>query len=295
MLSGTGGVESQGTPAGRPGGFTATIPSVDWWITSRCNFACDFCYGPVPDHDPVHLRGDILAAIKNCSAQVVTFCGGEPLLVREIDQYARELADAGKQTVLNTNGSLLCRRVDQGLELAFSAVGLSIDGSTQAVHSAMRGVKAELSEVLRAAELVASTPGPGLKLATVVSNVNRHDLPSLAELVRRLKPDIWRLYQYSARGNVNRGQHRHSLPEAEFRRLADAAAAQAAPVPTAPSSEELNAGCLIIDPSGNVVQPDGESYTHRGNCLDDPIDSIWSKMPTKTILENKRWLSVLIK
>jgi MoaA/NifB/PqqE/SkfB family radical SAM enzyme len=291
----TGDFGGAGALAERSATPESTIPSVDWWITSRCNLACDFCYGPVPDRDPVSLREDILTAIKNCSASVVTFCGGEPLLVREIGRYAKELAEAGKRTVLNTNGSLLCRRVEQGLELAFSAVGLSIEGSSRAVHSAMRGAKADLDEVLRAAQLVASTAGVSLKLATVVSSVNRHDLLNLAELVGRLKPDVWRLYQYSARGTRNTGQQRHPVPAEEFHRLAEAATALAAPVPTAPSSEDMTAGCLIVDPMGNILQPGQTGYERRGNCLEDPLDSIWAKIPATTIVENKRWLSVLTK
>ena len=80
------------------------IPSVDWWLTSHCNLACDFCYGPVPGKDPVDRREAILGALAASSARVVTFCGGEPLLVRRIDQYADTLAQRGKATVLNTNG-----------------------------------------------------------------------------------------------------------------------------------------------------------------------------------------------
>jgi MoaA/NifB/PqqE/SkfB family radical SAM enzyme len=273
-----------------------TIPSVDWWITSRCNLACDFCYGPAPGRDPVALRDDILAAIAACSAGVVTFCGGEPLLVRQIGKYAATIADTGKQSVLNTNGLLLRRRLDQGLELPFSAVGLSIDGSTEAVHGAMRGPKADLGEVLRAAEIVTQAPRTSLKLATVVSAVNQHDLPSLARLVNRLNPAIWRLYQYSSRGVQNVGQQRHLLTEAEFGGLAKAAAAVAAPVPAAPSSEQQTAGCLIVDPAGDVLQPVGATYVRRGNCLEEPLDKIWGKIPaTDTIIANKRWLSVLTK
>jgi MoaA/NifB/PqqE/SkfB family radical SAM enzyme len=232
----------------------------------------------------------------SCSAAAVTFCGGEPLLVREVGTYARKLADTGKTTILNTNGAFLRRRLSQGLEFAFAVVGLSIDGSTDAVHRAMRGVKADFAEVLRAAELVAATSGTSLKLATVVSSVNRHDLPSLAALVGRLKPDIWRLYQYSARGAQNVGQLRHQLPEDDFRALAEAAAARAAPVPTAPSSEHLTAGCLIIDPDGYVLQPGAAGYHRLGNCLDEPIDDIWARMPSAdSVIENKRWLSLLQK
>ncbi len=277
-----------------PAGIPARIPAVDWWITSRCNLTCDFCYGPLNQRDPIGLREGIFSAIEACSAGVVTFCGGEPLLVRDIDRYAKALAGRGKRTVLNTNGSLLRRRLGQGLELAFSTVGLSIDGSTEEVHRAMRGPKADLAEALRAAELVSLAPATSLKIGTVVSNVNQHDLPSLARLVRRLEPDVWRLYQYSSRGDQNVGQRRHRLSEERFLELAGEAAALAGPVPTAPSSEKLTVGCLIVDADGSVLEPTSNGYLRRGNCLTDPIDAIWAKIPSATtIIENKRWLSVL--
>src|ERR1700733_747883 len=93
----------------RRAGPQAVIPSVDWWVTSRCNLACDFCYGPEPGRDPAELRDAIVEKLRESSASAVTFCGGEPLLVRKVDEYAGILAKAGKQTVLNTNGSKLAR------------------------------------------------------------------------------------------------------------------------------------------------------------------------------------------
>jgi MoaA/NifB/PqqE/SkfB family radical SAM enzyme len=289
-----GGPAASAAPSGpdaRPG---VNVPAVDWWITSRCNLACDFCYGPEPGKDPVALRGQILSAIADCSTDVVTFCGGEPLLVREVDVYARQLADRGKRTVLNTNGSLLLRRLAQGFGLAFSAVGLSIDGSNETVHRAMRGMKADLSVVLAAAERVLAESGISLKLATVVSAVNQHDLPSLAGLVGLLKPDIWRLYQYSGRGAQNSGQQRHTLPGDVFSRIAEDSAQRAAPVLTVPASEEQTAGCLIVDPAGDVLVPTATGYARQGNCLKDPIDEIWARIASPgAIIENKRWHSVL--
>jgi hypothetical protein len=54
------------------------------------------------------------------------------------------------------------------------------------------------------------------------------------------------------------------------------------------------AGCLIVDPAGNVLQPTGAGYISHGNCLKEPIDDIWARIPSPvTIIENKRWLSVL--
>ena len=227
-------------------------------------------------------------------APAVTFCGGEPLLVRKVAQYAESLSAHGKYTVLNTNGSLLRKRLSQGFQLAFDMVGISIDGSTQAIHGAMRGPNADLGEALSAAEVVSRTAGTRLKLATVVSNVNRDDLPSLARIVRDLQPDIWRLYQYSNRGAQNIGQQRHSMPTDEFEELVDHVATLASPVPTARSSETQTAGCLIVDPDGNVLQPSDAGYEHRGNCLKEPLEDIWAKLPTRSvILSNKQWLAAL--
>jgi MoaA/NifB/PqqE/SkfB family radical SAM enzyme len=271
------------------------IPSVDWWTTSRCNLACDFCYGPVPGKDPVELRYDILQAIAASSARAVTFCGGEPLLLKRVGEWAGALRQLGKRTVLNTNGELLRRRQSQGFELGnFDLVGISLEGSTQEVHRAMRGEKADFDEVIAAARLVAAEPGISLKLGTVVSGVNREDLPALARTVRDLAPDVWRLYQYSGRGDQNTGQRRHWLPDGEFERLAQEVAALAAPVPTAPSTEAETEGCLIVDPAGNVLQPGGDSYFRLGNCLTQPLDDIWAEMASRAaIIKNKRWLSVL--
>lgn len=289
------GTLAEAAPAALPAGPKGEIPSVDWWTTSRCNLACDFCYGPVPGKDPVERRPEILEALAGSSARVVTFCGGEPLLLRKIGEYAAALRQSGKATVLNTNGELLRRRLDQGLRLAgFAMVGISVEGSTPEVHRAMRGEKADFDEVIEAARLVGKEPGVSLKLATVVSGVNRDDLPELARTVHDLTPDVWRLYQYSSRGDQNTGQRRHRLADHEFRRLVREAADLAAPVPTAPSAEAETEGCLIVDPAGNVLQPAGARYIRRGNCLTEPLDRIWAEIPARsTIINNKRWLSVL--
>jgi MoaA/NifB/PqqE/SkfB family radical SAM enzyme len=290
-----GGTLAETVDAPPSAGPEAEIPSVDWWTTSHCNLACDFCYGPVPGKDPIERRPDIVQALAASSARVVTLCGGEPLLVRRIGEYAAALRERGKFTVLNTNGELLRRRLDHGLRLAdFAMVGISIEGSTPEIHRSMRGKKADFGAVIEAARLVAEEPRVSLKLATVVSSVNRDDLPALASTVRDLAPDIWRLYQYSSRGDQNFGRRRHALPDEEFRHLVKEAAGLAAPVPTAPSAETETAGCLIVDPAGNVLQPVGVGYVQRGNCLAEPLDRIWAKIPAQsTIISNKRWLSVL--
>lgn len=45
------------------------IPSVDWWITSRCDLACNFCYGSAPTKDPIEIR-DAMTGIQQSSGSM---------------------------------------------------------------------------------------------------------------------------------------------------------------------------------------------------------------------------------
>jgi hypothetical protein len=112
--------------------------------------------------------------------------------------------------------------------------------------------------------------------------------PTGPKLVRRLAAAVWRLYQYSERGMLNTGQLRHRLTGAQFHWLAGRAADLAAPVRVASSSERQTARCLIVDPAGTVLVPTATGYQQCGNCLDEPLDDIWARIPEQsTIIANK--------
>lgn len=272
----------------------------DWRITSRCTLACDFCYGPVPGTDPAQLRSSIARSLLESSAGVVTFCGGEPLLVKEVAQYAEQMQRAGKQTVLNTNGQLLSRRIDEGMPLAFNIVGLSLDGSRAAIHKEMRGERADFQAVIDAAKIIGSRPDVTLKLATVVSSVNRHDIVAMADLVGQLQPDIWRLYQYVPIGPYNRGRSRHEIPERDFLEIAEAATAAVAPVQVfASTASAQGPGCLIVSMDGTVFHAGSDADIIHGNCTETPLDVIWKEVkdsqPGQWIISNKKWHDLVLR
>jgi MoaA/NifB/PqqE/SkfB family radical SAM enzyme len=127
------------------------------------------------------------------------FCGGEPLLVKRLPEYARRQREAGKRTVLNTNGELLSRRFSSVADLPFDIVGISLDGPDAVVHQAMRGANANFARTLAAIRWLAADDLVKLKTATVVSNINIGHIPRLARLVREIRPALWRLYQYRTR------------------------------------------------------------------------------------------------
>lgn len=274
---------------------TPEIPSVDWWITSRCNLRCDFCYGPVPAVDPSSLRDRIAEAISDSPTQAVTFCGGEPLLVKRLPEYARRQRESGKRTVLNTNGELLSRRFPSVADLPFDIVGVSLDGPDAAVHRSMRGADANFARTLAAARgLAANSDLVKLKIATVLSNINIGHMPRLSRLVREISPALWRIYQYSHWGPQNFGAHRHIVADDAFDTAVQRAKAAVKPVPVHSSTTSTTGGCLIIDPYGNVIRQEGAGYTPIGNCLEESLSEIWQRSPTRdTVSRNKHWISTI--
>jgi MoaA/NifB/PqqE/SkfB family radical SAM enzyme len=246
--------------------------------------------------DPVRLRDRIARAISVSPSRAVTFCGGEPLLVKQLAQYALLQQEHGKRTILNTNGELLRRRFDSVSDLPFDIVGISIDGPSELVHRTMRGPDANFAETLAAARWLAEQRGgPRRKVASVISSVNVAHVAALAHLVRDLSPDVWRVYQYSLRGPREHGRDRHQIGAVEFGAAVERAARIAAPVPVEPSSAERNAGCLIVNPSGDLLAPMGTEYLTLGSCLDEPIENIWRRSTQQSVvIANKSWLRRII-
>jgi MoaA/NifB/PqqE/SkfB family radical SAM enzyme len=274
-------------------------PSIDWWVTNLCNLRCDFCYGPEHASDPVGMRWLIAESIAASETSTVTFCGGEPLVLggKENLDLATLFQESGKLTVLNTNGQLVKSQFAPHLpdrkRLPYDLAGFSIEGPTDKLHQSMRGERARLGRTIESARWMAEN-GVAIKIATVLSNVNKEGILDLADLIRdEINPNIWRIYEYSQRGPINTGQKRHPLPRDEYEALVAMAADIVRPVVTSPSNTDTGKGCLIVDASGEVLMPSDDhpdGYEPLGNCLETPIDEIWSKHPSvQRVIENKFW------
>lgn len=184
--------------------------------------------------------------------------------------------------------------------LALDIVGLSLDGSTAAMHRRMRGGHANFEAVLDAARIVRSRRNVLLKIATVVSSVNRDDILLMPELVTWLRADIWRIYQYVPTGTYNRGQPRHTIPEADFLQVTEAARARVAPLPVfASTASTQGPGCLIISMDGTVFHAGPEADIVHGTCVDSSLDEIWKEIAgsrsAEIVVSNKEWHEMVLR
>ncbi|MEW6407723.1 MAG: radical SAM protein, partial [Patescibacteria group bacterium] len=165
-------------------------------ITSRCNLACGFCFGPeiTPPNLPLYkgrkggvsgwLAGRLemttsqaknkILQLKKSGAKILIFTGGEPLLrldIWELICYAKKL---GFFTVLHTNGILLCKKIknqktktkttnqrqknDNVFLNCLDQINLPLDGYNAKTNDALRGV-GHFKKVMQVLKLLSSLAG----------------------------------------------------------------------------------------------------------------------------------------
>lgn len=164
----------------------------------QCNLACSFCQLP-PAGPPMTVAQveDVLQALKSMGAGKVHFSGGEIFLHPDILKILALTVQAGFQVNLTTNGTLLDKELVRSLaRIKVHSISLSIDGSAAQKHDQLRGQSGAFKSTLKALQrLVQLYPkGPKVRVNTVVSRENIHDLSALHERLLGISEQIrWRL------------------------------------------------------------------------------------------------------
>jgi hopanoid biosynthesis associated radical SAM protein HpnH len=122
-----------------------------------CNLACAGC-GKI-QHPTEILRkrlsvDDVMAAMDECGAPMVSIAGGEPLLHPQIDVMVRELTAKKKFVYLCTNGLLMQRKLDRFQPSPYFSWAVHIDGLRERHDESVcrDGVFDEAVEAIKAAK-----------------------------------------------------------------------------------------------------------------------------------------------
>jgi hopanoid biosynthesis associated radical SAM protein HpnH len=87
----------------------------------RCNLHCSGC-GRIREYADVLNQelsvGQCLDSIQECNAPIVSICGGEPLIYKDIVELADKTLQLGKHIYLCTNGQVLSEKMDDFVKLA---------------------------------------------------------------------------------------------------------------------------------------------------------------------------------
>lgn len=168
-----------------------TYFSLQLSITDRCNLTCRHCYraeeiadAPVERWFPV-LQQFASFAKKQGRTGIVSFTGGEPLLVPEVGVLVRLTRVLGMHARMATNGTLLTLELAQELkQWGLQLLQVSLDGPDVSTHEAIRGEGAFQAAI----EGLHNAQKAGLSVnarVTLIPGVNLDRIPDFFELANR--------------------------------------------------------------------------------------------------------------
>ncbi|OAI05654.1 hypothetical protein A1353_10795 [Methylomonas methanica] len=226
----------------------------------KCAMKCDWCY--VPFGTPL-ATASVVESIVNRLAFLgfkwLTIGGGDPFQYSFIPNIIRLAKSQGLFVQVDTHGKSLYQS-QSNLELLTDAVdllGLPLDGSESSVHDQMRGSGGHFNLVCRRIEWLNSFRSR-LKINTIVSSRNSHDLIHVAKLVSSFSPARWSVYQYWPLGPAARVFSDHAVSDSEFAACVEEA-----------KSVIVNGGPILeINPRESrrdtypIIHHDGEVFVH---------------------------------
>lgn len=277
---------------------------VDLQVTGKCNLACDFCDGAPKEHVGSRLP-DVLAGIDKLVAAGLTtlnISGGEPLVRKDTPQIIAYARSKGIEVYLSTNALLLERFAD-GIFPYITTLGLPLDGSTTEMNVVMtRGLK-QLETTLHFLSRFRASPPPfTVKVGTVVSAVNIHDIPQIGSILYEdetiYAPDVWRLYQFTPLGAGRLSKSRHSVSTSSFDRVVERVKVTFPTRIIVPlSNEASNDSYIFIDPRLLIYVFTDDDYLLVGDLRQTSIEELvdlkgkYSSIVVKGGT-NRGWLSV---
>lgn len=247
-------------------------------VIGDCNLACPFCYGPSHSISSINTNDllNFISILPDLGVIKVVITGGEPLLVAELDQALASLKKLRIGTLLNTNGILLEEKFDEICSL-IDWLALPIDGDTDQSNSLMRrGKVPPLSHTkIRSTILSVRKKYPNIKIriGTVICAINRNNVITIPDLISsQYKPDIWKLYQFTAAsyGLINR--EKLNIDNEEFEKIAASAKEKAdkLEIPTEIYRLSQRDGkYFFLEPNGDAMVVTNGEEKIIGNCFKD--------------------------
>lgn len=270
------------------------IYNLDVYVTGRCNYQCEYCYGEqdrCPDMGTDTYR-KALEFAHYIGAHNIQLCGGEPLVCKNFEDFTLMAKEKGFGVILRTNGYHLLQHIDF-IANNCQWVGVSLDG-LPAVNDMMRPSRTWVSaqekfsrpvEGIR--KLKEVNPEMKIILATLASKLNYEQIPSFATYIRdtHLPIDRWKIYEFICdkfRSEENKAKF--EMSEAEFSKLSmlmPASVNGAQIILQSAHTERVGANCLIVSQNGDIKL----SGVHYGNVTNDNFNDIIDRLQADNVLE----------
>jgi len=198
-------------------------------VTYRCTMRCLHCFNGSsentlePELTDLELL-DLSEQIAEIQPNVICFCGGEPLLRKEIvcrccNNIVRK---TGGQTVVNmvTNGELLSKEVAKDLrEAGFSFVQVSLDGAKPETHDWLRNKRGSYYNAILAIQNLKEV-GIKVGVACTPTLKNLGEIEELIEICEELGVEDFRMQPLMLIGRAKRNLKGNVPSYHDYRKIA---------------------------------------------------------------------------
>ncbi len=193
-----------------------------WEVTQSCDLACKHCRAaaqPIAHPDELtNAEGkDLIDQIAAMHVPIFVFTGGDPLKRKDVFELIRYAADKGVHVALTPSATPLLTReaIFKLKEAGLVRLGISLDGSTPAIHDTFRGLPGAWARTIQAIQW-ANEAGIPIQVHTTISRHNAADLDDLCALFEKMAIVMWNVFFLVP---VGRGQIADLLSGEEFEQV----------------------------------------------------------------------------
>lgn len=175
-------------------------------VSENCNSHCFMCHyaGKTNSYNITQEQyKKLLNTMKQYSYKVIRFTGGEPLLHKKLCTFIKQAKDINLFTSIITNGFLLKINAEKLITNGLNQCIISLDGSNSEIHDNLRNFKGCFNKIIEGIkELRKYDPNINIRINTVVSGKNIHDLCNIYKLLETLEVNQWSIIPVKYKENT---------------------------------------------------------------------------------------------
>ena len=175
-------------------------------VSENCNSHCFMChYAGKKNAYNITMKQylKMIDYAKKSKITIIRFTGGEPLLHKDIINFISIAKENGLKTSIITNGYLLKLRAKSLVKSGLDQCIISLDGSTSGVHDELRNFPGCFDNIMSGiSELRKYNPQIMIRVNTVVSGKNIHDISNIYKLLLELNVSQWSIIPVKYKENT---------------------------------------------------------------------------------------------
>lgn len=262
------------------------VATIDFHVTSECNQACPYCWGPQGYDHPVDTTTaiNIITYVKQVGARRIVFTGGDPLKRPDIGVLLRHAREIGLQVALSTTGDEVTPAFLEEFGDYIDLISLPLDGATEAINARTKK-PGHFDAIMRDLDWLRRHPHIDVKLCTPVTGHNLADVPNILSLAEgyaqtTLARVFYNIFQAFPRSMSPQSWDGILVSAEEFTALKQQVAGRQRIHVNFLDHATLDRLYVMIFPDGNLVVASGPHYLSYGPFLQiEDLDAVLASSP----------------